>query len=272
MRVGDRRRGGSRGRLLGLVALATVLLAFTRPGRRAVRELARRLDSHVEAFSEPNASGYARFIATALRPLYERVADDVATELAARGDGVGGGRGLAILDIGCGPGDLAAMLAERLVDARVVGLDLSPSMVELARRRETAGGRISFEVGDAASLPFESGSIDLVVSTLSLHHWPNAGAGFLEIGRVLRPDGMALVYDLRLLTVGAEELPDVARLAGLPASRLLRERLSGGLCACLFVRFRVEGPAAEPAPDAALAAGAAGHARIPAAVTPGEVA
>lgn len=237
--------------LLALTALS--LLAFTRPGKRAVRWLARWLDSHVEGFSEPNARGYARFVAPALGRLYEQVADDVAAELAARGDGAGGagaggrgsdgGRGFAILDIGCGPGDLAAMLAERLPAARIVGLDLSPSMVDLARRRQTADGRLRFEVGDAANLPCDPASIDVVVSTLSLHHWPNAGAGFSEIGRVLRPGGAAFVYDLRLLTVQAETLPDVARRAGIPESRLRREHLRGGLPASLFVRFRVDRPA-----------------------------
>jgi SAM-dependent methyltransferase len=264
--------------MLWLLALATALLAFTPLGKRAVRRLALSIDSRVEGAAEPIARGYARFIAPLLRRLYERVTDDVATELAGRSHsedrrGRDEGRGeLVILDIGCGPGDLAAMLSERLPEARIAGLDLSPSMVELARRRGTASGRLSFEVGDVASLPFESGSIDLVVSTLSLHHWPNAGAGFSEIMRVLRPDGAALVYDLRLVTLEAERLPDVARQAGLPASRLRRESLRGGLLASLFVRFRVDRWSGEPATDVSPAARSAGHARIPAAVTPGEVA
>lgn len=282
MSAADRRRlGTSRARLLWLLVLATALLAFTPPGKRAVRRLALLIDSRVEGAAEPNARGYARFIAPVLRRLYERVTDDAATELAGRrpdgsaarrGRDAGGSGELVILDVGCGPGDLAAMLSERLPEARIAGLDLSPSMVELARRKATGDGRLSFEVGDVASLPFESGSIDLVVSTLSLHHWPDAGAGFSEIARVLRPGSAALVYDLRLVTLEAEGLPDAARQAGLPASRLRRERVRGGLLASLFVRFRVDRPAGEPATDVPPAAGAAGHARIPAAVAPGEVA
>jgi SAM-dependent methyltransferase len=239
---------------LALVALAALsLLSFTRPGKRAIRSLARWLDSHVEGFSEPNACGYARFVAPGLRRLYRRVTDDVAAELAARSGGASGDRGpdsdrgpggreFAILDIGCGSGDLAALLARRLPEPRIVGLDLSPSMVDLARRLQTPDGRLRFELGDAASLPFESGAFDLVVSTLSLHHWPNTGAGFSEIRRVLRPGGVALVYDLRLLTVETETLPDVARRAGMPVSGLRRERLRGGMLAGLFVRIRVDRP------------------------------
>ena len=282
MRGSDRRRGGvCRARPLLFLVLATAALAFTGPGRRAVTTLARRLDARVEGFSEPNARGYARFIAPALRRLYERVADDVAAELEApanRAD-LSDGRRPVVLDIGCGPGDLAALLAERLAEARIVGLDVSPGMVEVARRRETAGGRLRFEEGDVAGLEFETGSIDLVVSTLSLHHWPDPGAGFAEIGRVLRPGGTALVYDLRLLTLPAERLSEVARRAGLPAGRLRREGLSGGPLARLFVVFRIDSSAGEPSRSSnpplgssTTSAGAAGHARIPAAVTPGEVA
>lgn len=290
-----RRRSATRTRLLSLLALAAVL-AFTRPGRRAVRRLALLINSHVEGAAEPDARGYARFIAPVFRRLYERVTDDVASELEGRtgvdggrgggdngaggrggrgsdgGRGGGNGRDLTILDVGCGPGDLAAMLSERLPEARVCGVDLAPSMVELARQKATDDGRLGFEGGDVADLPFESGSFDLVVSTLSLHHWPDPGAGFAEIARVLRPGGVALIYDLRLVTLEAERLTEVARRAGLPASVLRRERLRGGILAGLFVRFRVDRPVGGGSTDFSPAAGAAGHARIPAAVTPGEVA
>jgi len=57
--------------------------------------------------------------------------------------------------------------------------------------------RPSFLVGDVASLAFPDGSFDLVVSTLSMHHWADPTAGLAEIGRVLRPGGRALVWDFR---------------------------------------------------------------------------
>jgi SAM-dependent methyltransferase len=91
----------------------------------------------------------------------------------------------------------------------VTGLDLDPAMIEVARanaerapddagRRPSDAGRLpSFVVGDVASLPFADASFDLVVSTLSMHHWADPRAGLAEIGRVLRPGGRALVWDLR---------------------------------------------------------------------------
>jgi SAM-dependent methyltransferase len=54
-----------------------------------------------------------------------------------------------------------------------------------------------FVVGDVASLPFSDGSFDLVVSTLSMHHWTDPTQGLAEISRVLGTDGRALVWDLR---------------------------------------------------------------------------
>jgi ubiquinone/menaquinone biosynthesis C-methylase UbiE len=179
-------------------------------------------------------------VAPALGQLYRRVADDLVAEPAAPGRDRHPERETAVLDLGCGPGDLAAILVARLPGARVIGLDLSPGMVELARRHGGANGRLRFEVGDAARLPFESGSIDLVVSTLSLHHWTEPAAVFSEMRRVLRPGGAALVYDLRLLTVEADAMPEIARRAGLAEGEIRRERLNGGLLAGLFVRYRVD--------------------------------
>jgi SAM-dependent methyltransferase len=109
--------------------------------------------------------------------------------------------GARVLEVGCGPGHLSIRLA-RGHGLEVTGLDLDPAMVERARANVDRPGdrdepRPSFLVGDAASLAFPDGSFDLVVSTLSMHHWADPAAGLAEIGRVLRPGGRALVWDFR---------------------------------------------------------------------------
>jgi SAM-dependent methyltransferase len=65
------------------------------------------------------------------------------------------------------------------------------------RARNRGGRRPSFLVGDVAALAFPDRSFDLVVSTLSMHHWADPTAGLAEIGRVLRPGARALIWDFR---------------------------------------------------------------------------
>jgi ubiquinone/menaquinone biosynthesis C-methylase UbiE len=59
------------------------------------------------------------------------------------------------------------------------------------------GDRISFRKGDAVQIPFPDASLDLVTSTLSLHHWSEPIAVLDELARVLRPGGAFLILDLR---------------------------------------------------------------------------
>jgi SAM-dependent methyltransferase len=109
--------------------------------------------------------------------------------------------GARVLEVGCGPGHLSNRLARRH-GLEVTGVDLDPAMIERARANagrpgSTGQRRPSFVVGDAASLAFPDRSFDLVVSTLSMHHWSDPAAGLAEIGRVLRPGGRVLIWDFR---------------------------------------------------------------------------
>jgi SAM-dependent methyltransferase len=126
-----------------------------------------------------------------LGSFYRSVANDVAAAVHP---------GARVLDVGCGPGHLANLLA-RDHGLEVTGLDLDPAMVERARanagRSVPAERRPAFVAGSVDALPFPDGSFDLVVSTLSMHHWADAATGQAEIGRVLRPGGRALVWDIR---------------------------------------------------------------------------
>jgi SAM-dependent methyltransferase len=84
-----------------------------------------------------------------------------------------------ILDLGTGTGKGARLLARTFPEAEVIGVDLSPAMVEEARRLVPSdlGGRLRFQVADAARLPFADGSFDLVVLL-------NMIPFFGELGRV----------------------------------------------------------------------------------------
>jgi len=88
-----------------------------------------------------------------------------------------------VLEVGGGPGELAARIATE-VGCAVVMVDLSPRMVELARARG-----VDAHVGDAAQLPFGDGSFDCVVAAWVLFHLPDIDKGLDELSRVLAPGG-----------------------------------------------------------------------------------
>jgi len=104
-----------------------------------------------------------------------------------------------LLDIGCGPGYLAAGISRSFPNLRVTGLDISPDMVSIARGNWGAlvVGDLDFIQADAAALPFPDNSVDFVVSSLSLHHWNDPVAVLREIHRVLVRGGSMLVFDPR---------------------------------------------------------------------------
>jgi SAM-dependent methyltransferase len=139
-----------------------------------------------------DAAAYDALSRLLLGPFVRRVAADVATVVP---------NGARVLEVGCGPGRLSVRLAgQHGLD--VTGLDLDPAMIQRARANANRAGdglarRPSFLVGDVASLAFADASFDLVVSTLSMHHWADPAAGLAEVGRVLRPGGRALVWDFR---------------------------------------------------------------------------
>jgi ubiquinone/menaquinone biosynthesis C-methylase UbiE len=103
-------------------------------------------------------------------------------------------------DLGCGPGYLVLKLARTAPGLHVTGIDLADEMLveaETLAGRSGLEDRAAFKKGDVAQIPFPDGSLDLVVSTGSLHHRGDPVGVLDEIARVLRPGGSFLVFDLR---------------------------------------------------------------------------
>jgi len=104
-----------------------------------------------------------------------------------------------VLDIGCGPGWIAVELARRNPEWEIVAVDPSASMrtrgAALAARAGVSN-RVSFEAGEASSLPGASGSFDIVISNFVLHHLANPVEMLNEAARVRRPGGRVLLKDL----------------------------------------------------------------------------
>lgn len=182
-------------------------------------KLIRALDRRGGLASRHGARGYSRLASRFLGGFHARIAGDAAASLA-------GMMGVTVLDVGSGPGEMALLLARVLPEARIVGLDPSVEMLEIARDAAERSGmaeRVTFVEAGAERIPLPDGSVDLALSTLSSHHWSDPGAAFAELGRVLRPGGEARIYDVRFAALLPSELPALAVRAGDRVDSLTRE-------------------------------------------------
>jgi ubiquinone/menaquinone biosynthesis C-methylase UbiE len=148
-------------------------------------------------FSDPEE---ARQYAARHAGLARKMADRFVKRLRALGFEQG-----RILDAGAGPGDGALRLAAAFPDAKVVGLDLSDPFLTMAREsagRQGVAARISFVKGDVQSMPLEDDSFDAVVSLDTLHVVDDPVAMLNECERILKPDGILMVVDVRRSFLG----------------------------------------------------------------------
>lgn len=100
-----------------------------------------------------------------------------------------------IVDIGCGTGRLLRDAAVRWPQAELIGVHPAPRMVETVRRLLPAA---KFFVAPAEEVPLPDATADLVLSSISFHHWTDQRKGLTEAGRVLRPGGWLCLADIVL--------------------------------------------------------------------------
>ena len=98
-----------------------------------------------------------------------------------------------ILDVGCGAGWLSRILAARVPQGRVVGMDISDEMIRHAREKSASLANVEFVVGTVDAIPRPDGVFAHAVSVESAYYWPDPAAGLREIHRVLRPGGRAWI-------------------------------------------------------------------------------
>lgn len=102
-----------------------------------------------------------------------------------------------VLEIAPGPGYLAIELA-KLSPCSIVGVDISETFVRIASENAaTAGVEVAFRHGDAQALPLDSGSFDFIVCRAAFKNFADPVKAMLEMRRVLKPGGKALIVDLR---------------------------------------------------------------------------
>ncbi len=98
-----------------------------------------------------------------------------------------------LLDVGCGTGALLRALHAKTPQGKLAGIDLSKEMLTVAR--SGLSGSVELLRGDVHSMPFETASFGMVVSSSSFHYWDEPENALREIGRVLRPDGRVVITD-----------------------------------------------------------------------------
>jgi ubiquinone/menaquinone biosynthesis C-methylase UbiE len=120
-----------------------------------------------------------------------------------------------VLDIGSGPGLLASAMAQAVgPHGRVSGIDISRSMVSMARRRCAGQPWAQFQTASATEMPYPDDSFHAAVSTQVYEYVPDIPAALAELHRVLRPGGRAVILDTDYgsLVIHTEDPPRMARI------------------------------------------------------------
>jgi len=153
------------------------------------------------------------------------------------------------LDVACGPGLLACAFAR--VVRHAVGLDLTPAMLEQARKTQAEQrlNNLTWQQGDVMALPYPDAHFSIVSSRFAFHHFENPLGALREMKRVVKPGGRVVVADMapapekadalnaeerlrdpsHVRAMSAEELQQLFAQAGLPQPRVDFYRIEGEL-------------------------------------------
>ncbi len=144
-----------------------------------------------------------------LEPPYNYVVQDILKENTDR---------RVVLEIGCGTGVLLSEIAENINPAVLLGLDISPAMIKISKKnivKEDKHSKVDLLLADAHKIPLRPGSVDLIVSTGTLHHIRDPETLFKEITAVLSSRGEAWIYEFSH-DISMKELKEYSRKLGRP--------------------------------------------------------
>jgi SAM-dependent methyltransferase len=151
--------------------------------------------------------------------------------------------GEVVVDLGCG-GGLDIFLASPKVgpNGRAIGIDMTPEMIQRARRNAEAGGftNVEFHLATIDNLPLPDNSVDCVISNCVINLAPDKQAVFREIARILKPGGRLAVSDIAL----KKELPpevssDLLAYVGCVAGAMPIEDYKHGLLEAGFAHAEI---------------------------------
>jgi ubiquinone/menaquinone biosynthesis C-methylase UbiE len=154
----------------------------------------------IEGIPGPAANIYSAVVAKSkiINDFYHDVAREVIAKLSAG----------TVLDIGTGPGYVPIDIARQAGSLEIKAIDISPAMVAIASKNAQKSGldkSIQFKYGSAEKIPYDDASFDLIISTLSFHHWARPEKCFQEIYRALKQGGEAWIYEIR------QDVPEEAK-------------------------------------------------------------
>ncbi len=147
----------------------------------------------IERIPSVLASSYAKATRLAIESYYGQVAGEIVSNFKEG----------SILDLGTGPGYLPVEILKRSPAIKIVGVDLSRKLIQMANINAIKAGvsdSVSFEVGNAANLRYNNDAFDMVISTGMLHSLKNPINVLIEINRVLKKGGEAWIYDPARIT------------------------------------------------------------------------
>ena len=144
-----------------------------------------------EMWDEEKAKRHAVWARMASRFFYAPFAKRIAASLSPTGDEP------TLVDLGTGPGILSLEVHKLLPQARIIGVDPSGDMLEIARSNAAESGMLNYEarLGSAEEIPLEDDSVDLVFSQVSFHEWEDPAKGLSEVFRILRHGGSIVLRD-----------------------------------------------------------------------------
>ena len=151
--------------------------------------------------------------------------------------------GETVLDLGSGAGFDSFLAANRVgIKGRVIGVDMTPEMLEKARENAARGGytNVEFRLGEIENLPVADNNVDIIISNCVINLSPEKEKVFREAYRVLKPGGRLMVSDIVLL----EKLPEavqqsVAAYIGCLAGATLKEQYLAAISKAGFSDVKV---------------------------------
>lgn len=149
--------------------------------------------------------------------------------------------GEVVVDLGCG-GGLDVFLASQKVGAtgRVIGIDMTPEMIALARRNARGYTNVEFHQATIDKLPLNDSSVDCVISNCVINLASDKQAVFREIARVLKPGGRLAVSDIALKRpLPAEIGQNILAYVGCVAGAILVEDYRSGLLKAGFEHVEI---------------------------------